>query len=171
MTGICIRPANADDAAGFPAIERSAAQAFLSVAGLEWIAGEAVMSAEQHRVHIDAGTVWLAETDGRNIGFVTAAIYEETLHIVELSVADGHQGRGVGRRLLEAAAEYARDNGLAALTLTTFRDLPFNETFYQKLGYRTLNETEMPKRLADILEAEIENGLPGNRRCAMRLML
>ena len=60
---------------------------------------------------------------------------------------------------------------MPALTLTTFRDLSFNEHFYQKLGYKTLDEAELPERLADILKSEIEYGLPGDRRYAMRLAL
>jgi hypothetical protein len=47
---------------------------------------------------------------------------------------------------------YPAWNGLPALTLTTFRDLSFNEHFYQKLGYKTLDEAELPERLADILK-------------------
>ena len=72
---------------------------------------------------------------------------------------------------METARDYAAENSRQALTLTTFRDLPFNEHFYHKLGFQTLDAAEMPKRLADILAAEIKDGLPGNRRCAMRLML
>lgn len=171
MACIFIRQASADDAANLPDIERSAAKAFLPVAGLEWIASDTVMSAELHQIYIDEGTVWVATTDKRCIGFVTTAQYKDALHIIELAVEDGHQGHGVGRRLLGSAREYAIEHDIPALTLTTFRDLPFNEHFYHKLGYRTLDESELPKRLADILEAEIENGLPGDRRCAMRLAL
>ena len=171
MSGISIRLATVDDAAILPDIERSAAKAFLAIAGLEWIASGTVMSAEQHRIYIDEGTVWVAATGKRCFGFVTTAIYGDALHIIELSVEDGHQGKGVGRHLLETAKEYATKNGLAALTLTTFRDLPFNERFYQKLGYQTLEETTLPERLAGILRSEFENGLPGERRCAMRLPL
>ncbi len=171
MSGIFIRLATADDAAKLPDIERSAGQAFLATPGLEWIAEDAVMSADLHQIYIDEGTVWVATTDKRCIGFITTAIYSDALHIVELSVEDGHQGKGIGRHLLETAREYATESGIKALTLTTFRDLAFNEKFYQKLGYQTLDEAEMPARLADILEAEIENGLPGDRRCAMQLTL
>jgi len=171
MTGIYIRQASADDAANLPDIERSAAKTFLSVAGLEWIARDRVMSAELHQIYIDEGTVWVATTDNRCIGFVTAARFDDALHIIELSVEDGQQGKGIGRRLLDTARQSATEYGLPALTLTTFRELPFNELFYQKLGYQTLDEFELPERLADILKAEIEEGLPGERRCAMRLVL
>lgn len=171
MSDIFIRLATPEDAASFPAIERSAGTAFLSVSGLEWIADDEVMSAEHHQIHVDDGTVWVAIAAERCIGFVTTAIYGDSLHIIELSVADGHQGKGIGRRLLETARDYTAAEGLHDLTLTTFRGLAFNEHFYQKLGFQTLHEADLPQRLADILRSEIENGLPGDRRCAMRLIL
>tara|TARA_R110002033_G_scaffold16466_1_gene45629 strand:- start:189 stop:704 length:516 start_codon:yes stop_codon:yes gene_type:complete len=171
MAGVSIRAATSDDAPSLPEIESAAAKAFLSVPGLEWIAGEAPMSADSHRIYIAEGSVWVAVKDGRCIGFLTSAIFDDALHIIELSVADGYQGQGVGRRLMETAREYAAEKDRQALTLTTFRDLPFNENFYHNMGYQTLESAEMPNRLADILAAEIENGLPGNRRCAMRLTL
>ncbi|WP_373490456.1 N-acetyltransferase family protein [Parasphingorhabdus sp.] len=171
MPDIVIRLATPDEAALLPDIERSAGTAFLSIPGLEWIASEGVMSAGVHRIHIDEGTVWVAISAACCIGFLTAAQYGRSLHIVELSVADGHQGKGVGRRLMETAKEYAEAAGLHDLTLTTFRDLSFNEHFYQKLGFQTLDEADLPQRLADLLLSEVDHGLPGDRRCAMRLTL
>lgn len=171
MSGIVIRLATDKDATSLPDIERSAGKAFLTIPGLEWIAGDEVMPAEHHQIYIDEGTAWVALSGKRHIGFVTTARYEDALHILELAVESGHQGKGVGRRLLETAKDYAIENGLPALTLTTFRDLPFNELFYRKLGYRTLEAADLSERLADILDTEIDNGLPGDRRCAMRLDL
>jgi len=171
MSGIFIRLATDKDATNLPDIEQSAGKAFLAIPGLEWIADDEVISAEHHQIYIDEGTVWVALSGKRRIGFVTTARYEDALHILELAVESGHQGHGVGRRLLEKAKDYALENGLPALTLTTFRDLPFNELFYHKLGYRTLEAADLSERLADILETEIDNGLPGDRRCAMRLDL
>ncbi|MEH6789765.1 GNAT family N-acetyltransferase [Parasphingorhabdus sp.] len=169
MSEILIRPATSADAASFPDIERSAGEAFLAIPGLEWIAGDDVMSAAQHQIYIDEGTAWVALSDNRPVGFVTAARHDDALHILELSVESGQQGHGIGRRLMETAKAHASTHGVPALSLTTFRDLPFNERFYRKLGYRTLETPALPQRLADILQAEIDNGLPGDRRCAMRL--
>ncbi|MEO9634440.1 MAG: GNAT family N-acetyltransferase [Parasphingorhabdus sp.] len=169
MPDISIRLATSQDAALLPDIERSAGKAFLSVPGLEWIASDAVMSARAHQIFIDEDTVWVATLDGGCIGFVTTAIYDDALHILELAVADGYQGQGIGRRLMDRAHQHAAEFGFQAVTLTTFRDLAFNEGFYLKLGYQTLEETEIPERLAMILQSEIEKGLPGDRRCAMLL--
>lgn len=174
MSNIAIRKATAEDATSLPVLERSAGEAFRSVSGLEWIADDEVMSADHHAVYIDEGTVWVAESGGGQlVGFITTRLEREEnrLHIVELSVDIGQQGKGVGRKLMDAAIHYASDEDLVGLTLTTFRDLPFNESFYQKLGFRTLGTDELLPRLRDILTAEAESALPAERRCAMYMEL
>ncbi len=60
---------------------------------------------------------------------------------------------------------------MEALTLTTFRDVPWNAPLYQRLGFELLTGPEIGERLARILVGEAERGLPGDRRCAMRLLL
>ena len=173
MSDILIRTAIAGDAAVLPDIERSGGAAFRSIAGLEWLSDDEPMSADHHATHIGQGTVWVAESDDQLVGFVTcrSVADENCLHIIELSVASGQQGKGIGRKLMDAATIYATENGMAALSLTTFRDLAFNEKFYQKLGFQTLEADELTSRLRGTLQAEAENGLPAGRRCAMRKRL
>ena len=80
-------------------------------------------------------------------------------------------GQGIGRRLIDAAIAAARVRGLSAVTLTTFRHVPWNAPYYQRLGFETLAAHQLNQRLAIILKGEVEAGLPGDRRCAMRLNL
>ena len=81
------------------------------------------------------------------------------------------QGRGLGRRLAEPALLDARERGLRAVTLTTFREVPWNEPWYARLGFRSLPEEACCERLQGVLEAEALAGLPRARRVAMRLPL
>jgi GNAT superfamily N-acetyltransferase len=166
-----IRHAVAADAALLPDIERSAGELFRTIPDLAWIAGDEVMSAEAHLEHIAQGTVWVAQEEGGAlIGFLTAERAGDELHIWEFAVHAGHQGHGVGRQLMEAAEAYTRREGLSALTLTTFRGVPWNEPFYARLGFETLEDAAIGDRLSAILRDEVLKGLPGERRCAMRRM-
>ncbi len=167
------RKAVAEDADHLPAIERSAGSAFLSVPGLEWIANsDDVLSAEAQLQRIKQGLVWVAETaDQEQVGFLTAEQFDQEYHIWELSVHQEHQKRGIGRALLNALTDQARCETITAITLTTFRDLPFNEQFYRNMGYRTLEESQQSGRLQSVLAAEKASGLPIERRCAMQLSL
>jgi GNAT superfamily N-acetyltransferase len=164
-----IRPAPRDHAALFPEIERSSGKAFLAIPDLAWIAGDIVTAAEDYLPLIAAGTVWEAvDANGTPVGFVMAETVGDNLHIWELAVAVSHQKQGIGRRLMQAAADHARAIGLSAVTLTTFRSVPWNGPFYASLGYAFL-ESPLPAALQALVEAEAARGLTD--RCAMRLAL
>jgi hypothetical protein len=62
-------------------------------------------------------------------------------------------------------------DGYPAVTLTTFRDVPWNAPFYTRLGFAMLDELTLPAGLAAKREQETRHGLPPETRCAMRLAL
>lgn len=162
-----VRPAGPADAALLSDIERSAAAAFAGVPGLEWIIDDDVMAVGTHGLLIAAGTEWVADDDGL-VGFLAAGVEGSALHIHELAVVHAHQGRGIGRALVRSAMAWSHDRGLSAVTLTTFRDVPWNGPFYARLGFAEARDDE---RLAAHLAREVAAGLPVDRRCAMRLTL
>ena len=79
------------------------------------------------------------------------------------------QGKGIGRRLIACVADQARKRGLASLTLTTFRDVPWNAPFYARLGFEMI--TTLTPELREKREEEMAHGLAYDARCAMRLPL
>lgn len=169
---VIIRLARTEDAMRLPEIERSAASSFRSTADLAWIADGPPTPAEDYLPLIASGTVWVAEhPKGGLRGFLAAEQAGIELHIKEVSVLSQHQGHGIGRRLIESARAHAEAAGLSAITLTTFRDVPWNGPFYAKLGFEVLVAFSIGPRLASILAQEAERGLPSERRCAMRYSL
>jgi GNAT superfamily N-acetyltransferase len=172
-----IRAARDADADVLPELERASGNLFRTLPDLAWIADDDVMPADAHRDAIREGTCWVA-ADGAGIaGFLTARATVEdgtgpdagrrVLHIREMSVAPGWQGRGLGRRLLDHAAAYAAARAIPAVTLTTFRDVPWNAPFYARAGFTLLPETALTPRLRALLAQEEAHGLPPARRCAM----
>ena len=166
-----VRRAAAADATFLPDIERSAACAFRQLPDLGWTPGNFVESVEEHLASISRGTLWVAESDASVVGFLTAEIIGAELHIDEFDVHLDHQRQGIGRKLLSAVVEYAREEGLEALTLTTFRDVPWNAPFYSSAGFSAVEQSEVSPRLKSILELEVEHGLPQGKRCAMRMKI
>ncbi|WP_375163817.1 GNAT family N-acetyltransferase [Phenylobacterium sp.] len=148
-----------------PRIERSAAQAFQGRDVPAFLLTHA-SSAEAWRPQLAAGTLWVAEVDGRVIAFVAASADGDRLHIDEVDVEQGHQGRGVGRGLIAHVIAWARDHGFARVSLTTFRNVPWNGPFYASLGF--VEDDRLPA-LQTILQAEAAKGL--SDRCAMVLTL
>ncbi|WP_411033278.1 GNAT family N-acetyltransferase [Shinella sp. BYT-45] len=169
---VTVRPARQEEVETLRRIERSAAQAFRLVEAFSWIATDDVQSAERHLDLIGKGTNWVATADGDHpVGFLSAEIAGPELHIWEISVGHLYQGFGIGRRLIRHAVDEAAERGLDAVTLTTFRTIPWNCPFYERLGFRTLDEAELSQRLRDVLDEEAEHGLQRDTRCAMRLTI
>ncbi|KUM24226.1 hypothetical protein AU467_07405 [Mesorhizobium loti] len=167
---ITIRPARIDDAEALPDIEQSAGLAFRTIPDLAWLADGDNVSVGRHRALIAEGACWVAADDlDRPVGFLSAGIEGDALHIWELDVRLDRQGSGIGRALLDQAIGDARRRGLAAVTLTTFRDVVWNAPFYRKFGFRILEGAEIDERLASLLSGEAEHGMPPEQRCAMRL--
>ncbi len=166
---ICIRQAHARDATALPAVERSAAALFRLDPQLAWLADAEVAGVAQHLRAIEEAHVWVAETT-ELAGFLRAVEIAQRLHIEELSVSQAFQGQGIGRQLVSAAIEHARQRHLNAVTLTTFRDLPWNAPFYQRMGFIELIPSKTDY-LREALQAEITHGFPADRRCAMALPL
>lgn len=56
-------------------------------------------------------------------------------HISDLAVADGHDGHGIGRALLDFAEQWARRNRCARLTLAVFPGNARARALYERAGY------------------------------------
>ena len=117
----------------------------------------------------EAGTLWVAEADGEVVAFLGAHVEDDRLHIDEFAVAKVRQGQGLGRRMLTIAVDCARANGLAAVSLTTFRNVPFNGPFYAGFGFCDWPPEGAPAAIRERLISETDSGLKD--RCAMRLAL
>lgn len=165
------RPTAPAEITALPAIERAAGQRFRQVPELAWLAEGPVISAERHREYVDAGTSWLALVDDRPVGFLLAQAQGNVLFIVEFSLHQAWQGRGLGRRLMAYVIAQAREKGFRALTLTTFRTVPWNGPWYAKQGFEFLADETLSPSLRMTLAEEATHGMAYESRCAMRLML
>lgn len=169
-----IRRTRTTEADKLPEIEKSAAQAFESIPALSWIADEPPMSAEVHRRSIQAGTCWVAVDTGKEdapVGFLTASVENDDIHIAEMSVASDWQGQGIGSALIQTLKQWSFQNKLSRITLTTFLDIPWNAPFYLREGFVIVPEDALDTRLAALLEAELRHGFSKNSRCVMRFEL
>jgi hypothetical protein len=78
------------------------------------------------------------------------------------------QGSGLGRALLDAVASWARERQCAGLSLTTFRDVPWNAPLYEHLGFTVIGPGDLTPGLAELVAHEAALGLDVAPRVAMR---
>jgi GNAT superfamily N-acetyltransferase len=164
---LLIRRAGLGELPKLAQIERSAASLFRE-AGLAWIADGDTMPPDLLDTMCRAGTVWVAVDDtGEPVGFLAAHTLDEQFHVAEVSVARPAQRRGVGAALIAAAADHARTQNFRGLTLTTYRDLPWNGPYYSVLGFVEVNALDAGPGHRRKLRTEAEAGHDTSRRCVM----
>ncbi|MEK6986157.1 MAG: GNAT family N-acetyltransferase [Candidatus Thermoplasmatota archaeon] len=89
------------------------------------------------------GTILVVRGPGALLGYAILGYgYSVEFHGVdafvdELFVAEAHRGKGLGRRLLEAAEQSVRAAGVVALHLEVDHANPAARRLYESLGYRS----------------------------------
>lgn len=122
---------------------------------------------EDVEAQIRTGNVWVAKHDRRLVGCILVGVLDGNAHIEQVSVSRSHQGRGLGRRLVERAEDWARAQGHDRVTLTTFTGVSWNAPYDARLGYRVLATNEIGQELAAVRAEEAADGLDAWGRCAM----
>lgn len=93
------------------------------------------------------------------VGFAQVLDEGGAAHLQQVSVDPSHGRQGLGSALVRACCDEARRRGHDELTLTTFRDPPFNGPWYAKLGFSVVEEprgllaehVEEERRLEDLM--------------------
>ncbi|MFD5844906.1 GNAT family N-acetyltransferase [Streptomyces chartreusis] len=163
-----IRPVAPDELPVLQDIERAAGAPFRDL-GMAAVADDEPPALEVLEHYRRAGRAWAAgDGDGPPVAYLICEPVDGALHIEQVSVHPDAARRGVGRALLVYAADRAREEGLAGLTLTTFTEVPWNAPYYARLGFRTLEEAELTPGLRKIRAHEAELGLDRWPRVCMR---
>jgi len=130
-----IRRATQDDAEAMFQVHRAAVNAFCSEAYspehmAKWFLGR---TARIYEESLAAGRLWLAEAEGRVLGFVEAVPDEVTL----LFVAPEARGNAVGAALLERGIQQATGSNACAVTVIATKN---SVSFYQRHGFQVVGE-------------------------------
>jgi ribosomal protein S18 acetylase RimI-like enzyme len=82
----------------------------------------------------DPGGLWVAEDAGQILGFAFSWISGELWFLAQLFVSPGHQGRSIGRELLERTLAHARDGAASRKALITFAFNRVSQALYIRHG-------------------------------------
>ena len=170
MSDYSVRQARLADIPTLPDIERRASA---SLTPYETLGSTEPGELEWFRSAAERAHLWVAtdETD-KPVAFALFEVLDPTasdLHLEEIDVDPAHARRGLGARLIQAAALWAGSRGYTGITLTTFRSVPWNAPYYERLGFRELPTHARPAPLAARVAAEASAGLRAHRRITMRL--
>jgi ribosomal protein S18 acetylase RimI-like enzyme len=149
------------------ALEDSAGKAFIDI-GMAWVDEIPAATPESLATPVSDGNILIAQHNNAIVGFIHMGEMDNHGHIFEVSVGLEAQGKGIGRKLLEAGDKWAHNHGFSAITLTTFKNVSFNAPWYRKCGFKII----VPDRydnphLYITLKNEHEGILGKNERVAM----
>jgi ribosomal protein S18 acetylase RimI-like enzyme len=165
-----IRPAAPSEASVLRDVELASGQLFREH-GLGHLADDEPLWLDDWETYQQTGLAWVAERDDAVVGFLLAEVLDEALHIEQVSVLPSHGRQGIGTALVERACREAAARGYASVTLSTFRDVPFNAPLYRRLGFRDLTDAELTPGLRARRDHETASGLDPTTRVMMRRAL
>jgi GNAT superfamily N-acetyltransferase len=167
---VTIRAGRAEDGPALLTIELQAGARFreIDVPSIAAVADHDPGSVEELAAYADAGRSRVAVDDDGTVGYVVVDVVDGCAHIEQISVHPDRQGSGIGRSLIEQVEAWAAVTPERAMTLTTFRDVPWNGPLYEHLGFRVLDDAEIGPRLRALMAEEAGHGLDPDTRVAMR---
>lgn len=115
------------------------------------------------RIDSDANGFWIASIDGRPVG--TIAIDGEDLgkdiaHLRWFMIAEGAQGRGIGRQLIDAALRFVDELGIRETHLWTFQGLDAARRLYERTGFKLISEKPGRQWGAEVMEQQFARPSP-----------
>lgn len=86
---------------------------------------------------------YVCEANGAVVGTVCLHIcWEDLAEVRSLAVAEGDGGKGLGRQLVQACLEEARQLGLKRVFALTYKP-----GFFEKLGFHEIEKSELPHKI------------------------
>jgi GNAT superfamily N-acetyltransferase len=82
----------------------------------------------------DARGLWVAEEDGRILGFAWSWLCGDMWFLAQLFVSPDHQGRSIGNELIKRTLEHAETSGASNKVLITFSFNTVSQSLYIRHG-------------------------------------
>jgi len=164
-----IRLSNEADLDLLADVELSAAKKFVEHLGDDASQGQHTLD---HAILVKShqnNSLWVAESEGKSVGFLCAISISDSFHIEEVSVMYEYQG--LGKNLINAMVEEATKRQYSFVSLTTDSQIPWNQPFYERLGFAEIEADDCSHELKEILLKEKDHNDKPENRIAMVLNL
>lgn len=160
---VVFRPALLEEIETIRALERASAQRFVGL--MDALAADEPSPASILAIRIADGGLVVAVEDEAVVGFAMFRRVESRAYVEQLDVLPAFAGRGIGAALLDEVSRQARAAGLDGLSLSTFREVPWNAPYYRRLGFGEV--AALTPGMAAIREEHLARGLDEDARVLM----
>lgn len=154
MESITIRNTVPSDLPRIPAIQKNADELFRTI-GVAATQHQTPLSLEELSVFHDAGHAWVATVTKEGsesdtpIAYILVYVVDNdemgwtSAFILRVSVCPKYSRRGIGKALIEHVALWASRNEMSALDMTTLKNVPWNQPYFERLGFQVVDEEEL----------------------------
>ena len=100
------------------------------------------------RLHMDsdiaanAAGIFIAEIEGRPVGYINTRIDHENRigYIPHMAVLPAHRRIGIGRKLLDSAVAFLRDQGMSHVRISTLETNSPSQQLYSSYGFKEVSQ-------------------------------
>jgi GNAT superfamily N-acetyltransferase len=151
MDSIAIRNTVASDLPLLQAIQTAVDESFRAI-GMADVADHKPPSLEELSASHESQHAWVAtlskerQDSAAPIAYILVYIVDNdglgwrSVFIQQVSVSPDYSRRGIGKALIDHVALWASQNGMKALDLTAFVNVPWNKAYFERLGFRVADE-------------------------------
>lgn len=102
-----------------------------------------MLSSSLSEIYENIRSFYVFEQDGEVVGAVRLQVcWEDLAEVRSLAVRETAAGRGIGRQLVEACLDEARQLGLKRVFALTYQTV-----FFAKLGFAEIEKSELPHKI------------------------
>ena len=150
MTEVTVRPYRPSDLEDCRALWRELTDWHRRLYDDETIGGEDPgVHFDAHLAEAGPERIWVAEADGRVVGFAGLLVRGRKAEVEPVSVAAPYRGRGVGRDLVRTVLDAARAQGLGQVLVRPTGRNAQAIRFFHALGFDVVTRVELVFDLAD----------------------
>lgn len=109
---------------------------------LEWTFGESGTKYYTERIKEDDGFVWVAEVDGKIVGYLCGGLKKEAYRIIKSSelenmmVLDEYRFKGIGKQLVDAFFRWSKSQGVQKIIVSASSENSLAIKFYRKNNFK-----------------------------------
>ncbi len=166
--GYTLRPARQEDIPAFSRIEAAADTLYDDSGLLDCTDDEDNVPAHVYEAAIEHRLVFTIEHfDNGPAGFALCSIRPPDLYLDQIAVDPAHGRKGLGAILLMRVFREAQARKLKSVSLSTFRDIPWNGPYYTRFGFREIPRKRLEPWMLELEKMQAET-LDISLRCVMR---